>query len=213
MRDHVDLTKYVHDAIVAGYARIPCREGTATLPKKPADPIATAQAIAYVDSWSHELRTFGTLSQDFSAFSPEDLTSNFMGTLIGSLALASGGPGAGFNAAVDAELSGMLIALGARSRADTEAAIAIKKGVWWERLPLPSLIRRNFDGRPWLAGMPYDSPPPPAFIDPATLTARYTDFDYDSLPLADGSKAKLADFASITARFRTPFTAAGTDRP
>ncbi len=212
IRDHVDLTKYIYAAIVAGHAKIPCREGTATLSRTPADPIAIAQAIAYVDSWSHEIRTFGTAFQDFSAFSPEDLTSNFIGTFIGALALASGGPGAGFDAAVDNELSAMLTALGARSRVDTEAVIAMKKSVWWDRLPVPSLIRRNFDGKPWLAGMPYDSPPP-AFVDPATLTPRYAEFDYESLPVATGSKARLADFASITAGFRVPFAAAGTDRP
>ncbi|HEX2887610.1 hypothetical protein [Vineibacter terrae] len=45
------------------------------------------------------------------------------------------------------------------------------------------------------------------------LAARYAGFDHESLPLAAGSKARLADFASITDGFRTPFAAAGTDRP
>ena len=57
-------------------------EGTAVVERIPAvttDRLAVATAIAYVEGWAHEMTTFGTASQDYSAFSPEDLVSNIVG--------------------------------------------------------------------------------------------------------------------------------------
>lgn len=211
VRDHADLTKFVYDAILAGHPTIPCREGTATLTTSPRDPIATAQAIAFVDSWSHELGSFNTL-QDFSAFSPEDLPSNFLGTYVGARALAMGGSGGSFNPAIDTLLAGLLASLGARSKADTDVVIASLKNKWYETFP-PKLLRRNFDATPFVTGSAFDKPPAPAFIDASTLTPLFADFDYESHPLKDGSIVKLADFPAQTDRIRAPFKAAKTDRP
>ena len=213
LRDHVDLTKYAFDAIGAGLGRIECREGIATIDQSPQDPILLAQAIAFADSWAHELKTFGT-RQDFSSFSPEDMVSNFLGTYIGGRAIALAGAGSGFNAAVDTLLAGLLSSLAARPAADTYAAIKSKSGKWFDPLPGMALHHRNFDVVPWFAGMPFDKPPAPSFIGLSLLTPVFSQFQYVvSDPLADGSVPTLADFPSATARIRAPFAAAGKDKP
>jgi hypothetical protein len=213
IRDHIDLTKYVYDAILAGQKTIPCREGTAALLQSPSDPIAAAQAIAYVDSWSHELISFGG-NQDFSAFAPEDLPSNFLGTHIGAKALGMSGSGGSFDATVDTLLSGLLASLGARSEAETNRVIQDLKGNWWDtNWGVPRLLRRNFESKPWFARTAFDKPPAPAFIDASPLTSVFTSFDYTSEPLADGTIAKLSDFPVITDKMRSTFRVAGTDRP
>lgn len=213
LRDHVDLTKYAYDAIKAGHARIECRDGIATIDQSPKDPILLAQAIAFADSWAHELKTFGTL-EDYSSFSPEDMVSNFLGTYIGGRAIAQAGTGPGFNAAVDTILSGLLSTLGARSASDTYAAIKSKSGKWFDPLPGKALHHRNFEVVPWFVGMAFDKPPAPSFIGLSLLTPVFSEFQYVvSDSLADGSVPTLADFPSTTARLRAPFAAAGKDKP
>ena len=215
IRDHIDLTRYVYDSILAGKMTIPCREGTASLLQSPTDPIATAQAISYVDSWSHELRSFGGL-QDFSAFAPEDLPSNYLGTYIGAQALVMAGKSGSFDAIVDTLLAGLLASLGALSKTDTDKIIASLEKKWWEYavgIPPVKLLRRNFEGTPWFAATAFDKPPAPAYINAANMTPLFAGFDYTSDPLADKSIAKLASFPAITASMRAPFKAAGTDQP
>lgn len=213
LRDHVDLTKYAYDAIKAGHARIECRDGIAMIYQSPKDPILLAQAIAFADSWAHELKTFGTL-EDYSSFSPEDMVSNFLGTYIGGRAIAQAGTGPGFNAAVDTILSGLLSTLGARPASDTYAAIKSKSGKWFDPLPGKALHHRNFEVVPWFVGMAFDKPPAPSFIGLSLLTPVFSEFQYVvSGSLADGSVPTLADFPSTTARLRAPFAAAGKDKP
>lgn len=212
IRDHVDLTKYAYDFIVSGKPAFPCREGVVTLNQSPSNPVLLAQAIAFADSWAHELVTFGTI-EDYSSFSPEDMVSNFVGTYIGGRAIALAGTGVGFDGAVDTVLASLLKTLGARSAADTHAAIASKKGKWFEAFGRV-LHHRNFEVVPWFAGMPFDKPPAPAFLDPSSLQSVFPNFTYIvSRPLADGSLPTLADFPSKTAALRAPFAAAGKDKP
>ena len=216
IRDHVDLTKHVYDEIEKEVPVIRCREGVARLLSSPSDKVQLAEAIAFVDSWAHELRTYEA-KDDFSSFSPEDMVSNFLGTYIGGMALKGGGAASvpAFNAIVDTLLAGLLADLGAQSAADTEAAIASKKGTgkWFDSFP-PRLLRRNFEVVPWPAGMPYDKSPAPAYISLARLTPQFAEFEFDlKEPLYDGSRPALADFPAATAKIRAPFAAAGTDKP
>lgn len=218
LRDLVDLTKYVYDAILAGKSEIPCSEGKAKIKGSPSKPRETAKAIAYIDSWAHELRTFGT-SEDFSAFSPEDLVSNFLGTYVGARALVLAPPG-GFDATVDTLLTSLLSILGARSKAITESVISNLKGKdekgvqkWWDKpfVGLPELLRRNFDCTPWTTGDSRDKRPAPLFIDASVLVPHYADFDY--IFELNGSDVRHVDFPSRTSLIRAPFAEKGLDKP
>jgi hypothetical protein len=93
--------------------------------------------------------------------------------------------------------------------------VAVKgTGKWWKpALVTIDLLRRNFDGLPWQAGMPFDGPVS-ATVDPSGLRSQFANFDYKTDPLySDRSVVSLADFDTKTDAFRAPFRAAGTDHP
>src|SRR5581483_6799262 len=93
-------------------------------------------------------------------------------------------------------MQAMMTQLGARPQSDTQAVLAkieeTGAGTGWFRtgyslgsvpggkyIPHLALVRRNFDGTPWMAGMPYDAPGYLEWLDASQfeLNAR-TDFQY-----------------------------------
>jgi hypothetical protein len=210
------MTKFIYDSLVAGATEIVAFQGVATLAASAASPLDLAAAIAYVDSWAHELTTWGT-SEDYSSFSPEDLPSNIVGIEVAKRAIAAGGA---FNGAVDAAVAAVMAELGARPMADTTAAFAKIKDNWWTTqaaIPPMALLRRNFDGTPWPAGMAFDDfAATPAWLRPARFWPMFALFSYrvtDSV--AGQSGVTLATMPMAANRIKTAFVAAnpGKDAP
>jgi uncharacterized repeat protein (TIGR03803 family) len=197
-RDNADMTKYLYDYLMMlgrggkTYLPLPLVEGVLQVHKLPADQDAIldmAGAIAYLEAWAHELTTWGTLSQDFSSFSPEDLVSNVVGITVGKLAIRDCCE-VKYDQAVDIQLLKMLNDLGAQPGAVTEqklreiwgpAVSYSKAGKWFTSVgPVEVIWRRNFYPYPWL--IPYSSV---GAYKPGWLTTEYfkpywdgTWFDY-----------------------------------
>ncbi len=217
--DLADMTKFIYDSLLTGATKLELYEDTATVRRIPPDAPSVAElagAIAYVESWAHELTTWATTTQDFSSFSPEDVPSNITGIELGKRAITRGGS---FDAAVDAELGTLVNAeLGARPAADTTAALTKIKGVWFDTGVLPPLrlLRRNFDGKVWMAGMPYDSPQNFPWLTPTAFVPYFGEFNYSIWrPVAGKSGVTLAAMQTVTDAARTAFTSAnpGMDKP
>jgi hypothetical protein len=217
LRDAADMTRFVRDSLVGGFKRLELFEGIAeiaTIPAADADRLELAAAIAYVDSWAHELSTW----DDYSSFSPEDIPSNICGIEVAKRAITAGGS---FNAAVDAAVDKMLNTdLGARPKANTKAVLAkIKGGAagWYDTtVNVPHLLRRNFDGEPWLAGMPFDAGADFPWLTPLRFASQYPKFTYTMIRSVSGKTGvRLTDMAAVTATLRAEWISAhpGTDRP
>lgn len=128
--------------------------------------VGLGQWLAFQLSIWHEIVTWHGWhalpgwSERVSAFSPEDLYSNLLGTkIIGGVALLrSGRSEDDYNRSVDTWLSAMLRQLGAVPRREGREAIRAVDGLWWDssrRLPDPAFVRRRyFDATgplsPWL---------------------------------------------------------------
>jgi hypothetical protein len=156
----------------------------------PGDWLELARMIAYDDSVAYEIQTFkgtgwnpknqwwapGSLN---SAFSPEDLCSNYLGTVVAASALNSAFSQRvpmSFGANVDHEVRQLLLTLGAVSVTEARKALKLKDGRWIDTSAwLPGIVagaastmlpganpfylkRRNFTWNPWLAGLPTDRP-------------------------------------------------------
>lgn len=216
-RDTTNMTKFVFDALVGGFKRLELYEGRAdisAIPTTAADRLELAAAIVYVESWAHELQTW----DDYSAFSPEDIISNIVGIEIGKRAIKAGGS---FEAKVDAETDAMLNAeLGARPVADTNAVFAKIKGDWYDtvqKLGVPlKLLRRNFLGDGWMAGMPFDAGQSFPWLTPLVFEPQYAKFAYTMrFPVNGKSGVKHTAMAKETEDLRKLWVAAhpGKDRP
>ncbi|HEU4657705.1 MAG TPA: DUF4056 domain-containing protein, partial [Capillimicrobium sp.] len=217
LRDCTNMTKFVYDALVGGFTRLELYEGIAEIPAIPAssaDKLELAAAIAYVESWAHELQTW----DDYSSFSPEDIVSNIAGIEVAKRAIKAGGA---FEAEVDKAVDHMLnTELGARPKADTKAAFTKIKGDWYDvslafGIPLV-LRRRNFDGDPWLAGMPFDAGASFPWLGPSVFTPQFSKFTYTMThSVAGKAGVRHTDMAAETAKLRALWVKAhpGKDKP
>jgi hypothetical protein len=204
VRDLCDLTKHVYDEIVAANGSpaggIATTHGRAQFLATPSrgDWVTVAQSIAYDDSMGYEIATYSIMVTPAhgSAFSPEDLVSNYLGTAVAAQAIAAGGP---FDDEVTTALAATLTSLGAASRADTLAAFHKITGRWIAFTGVTSLRdpaylrRRNFTRTPWPAGMPGDTAPP------AWLLAGFGSagvYDYENTKIRPIPKSSFA--AEIT---------------
>jgi hypothetical protein len=122
----------------------------------PGEEIEAARSMAYAEGVLHELDTYWVnhlkapepwddiQGMHNSAFSPEDLYSNYLGSYVGgaALALASTDP---IEVAVTRELDRVLATLGAQPKHNAQAALQAIAGDWFV-FPLGSgfLRRRNF---------------------------------------------------------------------
>jgi hypothetical protein len=226
VRDNADMTFWLFEQLSAGASVVSLYEGRADItipPTSTTEARELAASIAYVESWAHELTTWGTTFQDRSSFSPEDLPSNMIGIEVAKRAIAAGGD---YPKAVGSVLPAVLAELGARPTADTAAArenVRTTKahGVRWYHFEagldvLGGLDRRNFDGDTWFAGMPFDAPQNFPWLNPGVFAAMYGHFDYAVRGTVDGrSGITLATMSTETNRLRAAWVAAhpGMDRP
>ncbi|MEE9372666.1 MAG: DUF4056 domain-containing protein [Saprospiraceae bacterium] len=134
------------------------------------DYLNLAGSIAYDLSLWHEIATyFGVslipiiLPEKFSSFSPEDVYSNLLGTIIGMMAIESDKD---YNIAVTTILEEVMDKLGAvEDIEDSYIAMNKVESIWWDsKKPLPGkkfLLKRNLDTEkellPWLVESESDS--------------------------------------------------------
>jgi hypothetical protein len=203
LRDMADMVKFVDDELARGNTTLALYEGnvvvTGGIPPDPPGRLSLAAAITYVESWAHELATW----DDYSSFSPEDIVSNICGIEVGKRAIAAGGP---FDAAVDTALDHLLNAeLGARPVADTKAALARIKDAWYSAgITGITLLRRNFDGWGWMAGMPFDAGQSIAWLSPTVFEPQYRNFTYTMTHDVNGvSGVTLTDMQTTTNALRS----------
>ncbi len=134
IRDMIDVTKFLYDQISAvsgapttvksvhGEAKILSR-----IPQSMFIPVA--RRIANDDGFAYEILTYwmsgpGTRN---SSFSPEDLCSNNLGTLVAEKAILAGG---NFNAAATSKLDDCVKALGGLKPAETLASFNLINNCW-----------------------------------------------------------------------------------
>jgi Protein of unknown function (DUF4056) len=183
VRHCCDDTKRVYDQLAASKgspAQVSTSHGVATI--KATVPATmwpqVARAISYSDSVGYEIESYWSNSAGGhnSAFSPEDLCSNYLGTYIAESAINIPvvGPGANFNASVTATLNGLLTVLKAQPTAETQNAFNVIMNCWMSPNPAYSTLsidawghmtlkRRNFSILPmvpWKVGHPSDFPTP-----------------------------------------------------
>ncbi|MEP6689606.1 MAG: DUF4056 domain-containing protein [Gemmatimonadaceae bacterium] len=210
-RDMIDLTKFLHDQLTASGGPpqvIRTLLGIVSIRRTPADPLETAAAIAFEDARGHEIVSWDTLAPGGrnSSFSPEDLVSNFLGTVVARRAIARmATPGVTFAAASTKELNDMLTSLDAQTETESDKAFNLINHRWVDfggTLSLGSnsyLLRRNFSRVPFKAGHPSDAATP-AFVTAAFSQTAMDDFDY--FHLEGGKVLPGREFASATARVR-----------
>jgi hypothetical protein len=215
--DQCDLTAWVyqnlHSAGGASGTSFSTGQGTVQITSNipPDEWLVTARAIAYDESVAHEILTYDIgiphvgriASQHNSSFSPEDLCSNFLGTLIAERALVVGGS---FIAAAEREVARLMLDLNAQNDAETAAAFARISSRWIDLSKSPGsdlgyLRRRNFTREPWKTGHASDAPTPVYVIAPVTLTLRY-DSTYKSR-LSTPSSFSRADMPTEIAKIKT----------
>lgn len=171
LRDVADLTRFYHDGIslarVAGsrFTR-PHKEyfgRVELLSDVPADRVIdVARSIAYAESVFHEILTYWMtgVGKHQSAFSPEDLPSNFLGAYVAGLALRSEYLVApdqmpDRDTRVTDQIEALLTRLGPVSKANSEAALDAVEGTWFSGAFNDNdyLKRRNLSRwpvEPWL---------------------------------------------------------------
>jgi peptidoglycan hydrolase-like protein with peptidoglycan-binding domain len=206
IRDLCDLTKFVFDQMMAAGgspANVVTLHGSAKFSKCPADVISVARAISLDDGLGHEIVSYDVFTPGMhnSAFSPEDLCSNFLGSLLAQRAIAAGGS---FNSAVDSELDKLLTSLGAQSVSETQKAFGLINGRWISFAGPISLTqntylqRRNFTQTPFKAGHSSDS------ATPAFVTTLLPDFSsvYSYTHLEQGKSIPRISFAAEIARIK-----------
>jgi hypothetical protein len=171
LRDLCDMTKNVYEQIAfAGAAPgtvIKTPHGEAVLSSFPpnASTIGVARSISFDDSFGYEILTYAIRSPGAhnSSFSPEDLPSNLLGTLVAERAIAAGGR---FDLAVTAEIDKLLKSLTPQAKADTFAAFRLINHRWVDFTTVASLLsddyllRRNFTSDPWKTGHVSDTATP-----------------------------------------------------
>ena len=195
-RDYADLTAHLMVKLEPLLAR---GEGTLYLSpmggdvrvrvhSKPTDDAShasalLAQRIAFeLSIWAEILQYYGhSLSRGvdeiYSAFTPEDVYSNLLGTYVGVAAVTSELP---YNQAVDLVFKDTLRLLGAVPSADTRRILEGLAGVWWQKevaWPSPGLaMKRSFEIGPQIAPvLPPSSAPPDVLV----LEVPETDVSYE----------------------------------
>jgi len=207
VRDNADMVFYVYSQLAQAQHTVFTSGGDAVgipnIPAAAADQIKLAGAIVFVSSWAHELTTWGDTNlirsrkaQDFSAFSPEDMSSNIVGIEAAEEALNNGGGIAmgTFDTQMDLVLTRLIRTLGPSPEAQTDALLTQVEfvltdsgddltGKWWMYSATSALdvavrlLRRNFDGLPWkIPGAPQAAAPP--WLNTTGFSALYPQFLY-----------------------------------
>jgi hypothetical protein len=222
LRDTADLTRYYHEWLTkfgknAAGDPVPTffYPGTVTIKTAvPAgDRIAVARSLAYDEAAFHEIESYWEFSpgKHLSAFSPEDLVSNFLGTYVAGKAIAAGGS---FDTAMTTEINSLLTTLGARTPAQTSGAFATINGDWIKSLSLTDSVsndytrRRNFKLSPIVPSLVPGAPGCvatawPGTVDqslPAAIATYYeVEFDVPTHALAKIGSPRLKNTAFAAA--------------
>jgi hypothetical protein len=184
IRETCDNTKHVYDQLVASGGRSNVNlftlQGEAIITSSASIPasdwLSVAMDIAFDAGFGYEIftywiingwRVFGVLrmcaGEHNSAFSPEDLCSNWLGTRLAGRAIAAGG---NFNTAVTSELKKLITGLAGQTPAETRKAFNLINHCWVNFTGVTSpndcdyLRRRNFTAIPWKTGHASDAPTP-----------------------------------------------------
>ncbi|MGL4978547.1 MAG: DUF4056 domain-containing protein, partial [Plesiomonas sp.] len=113
-----------------------------------------AAQLAYQLAQWHEIaqwygyRSIALVSEEVSAFSPEDLYSNLLGSKLALAVLLQGNAPDqhSYNLAIEAAILQALIVLQAEERVESRAQLVQLDGQWWDsglRLPAKALVRRR----------------------------------------------------------------------
>jgi hypothetical protein len=159
--------------------------GEALLKVCPTDEVKVARKISFHDSLGYEIITYDVKKPGGhnSSFSPEDLCSNNLGTVIAEKAINSilqSPKGKTFNGEVTKILPDILNTLDAQSAAESQKAFNLVNGRWVSYTNSGSLLfdsylkRRNFSHIPWKAGHSSDSAAPSWLVDDPILAQPYT---------------------------------------
>src|ERR1700744_4103019 len=140
VRDRADMVLWVYANLLAGSRNFSVGADTVVISTPiPADTTQIAKlagAIVYVNSWGHELATWGDSpvlplaslgnQEDYSAFSLEDLSSNIVGIRAATNAINAGGGAspAAFNKQMDIAVAALKDELGAQLMNKTAQFIA-----------------------------------------------------------------------------------------
>ena len=208
VRHYCDVTKWAYDQIVAlkGFpGSITTSEGRATITSSiPAAMWTTvARDIAFDEGLGHEIMTYWKRfpGMGSSAFSPEDLCSNHLGTYIAESAIKGLVPGSGlsFGATVTAVLNATLTALKAQPLAETHKAWGRIVNCWMGPSLLSTLSRRNFSVNPWKVGHSSDVAAPGWLTQPPGGGAQYYTFEYSYTLTAIGTSTFATQLQKIRA--------------
>jgi hypothetical protein len=220
VRDNADMVLWVYDHLLNGQHSIGVggdTVGVATIPTVKDQMLALAGAITYVSSWSHELGTWGDTElstalrgkEDYSAFSPEDLSSNIVGIKIATEAILAGGAPSSqdFDTQMNIELPKLILSLGGQPEDVTNKLLTQVQfipggkdltGKWWMDDPESPvngkvrLLRRNFDGAAWkIAGAPQADTP--GWLSNPGFTDHYSQFLYVMRKYADATQVPLTN--------------------
>lgn len=208
-----DVTAWAYQQIHTGGGAVGTTfdtgEGTVriTSAAPPGEWLVLARAIAFDEALAHEISSYSNFSigGHNSSFSPEDLCSNFLGTLVAERALLAGGP---FVAQAQAQAARLLVDLDAQDDAETAKAFANVSRRWVDTSLFGTIARdgylrrRNFTRDPWKARHPSDAPTPAFVVAPVTMSLRYT-FTHKAKGF---TKATMpAEIAAIKADARTRY--------
>jgi hypothetical protein len=215
----VEMTAFAYQQIhsTGGAAGTAVRavEGTATLTSTApaAEWLDLARSIAFDDSLSHEIATYTVMRPGGhnSSFSPEDLCSNYLGTVIAARTLTAGGT---FVAEAERQLRTTLTSLDAQSDTETRASFARISRRWVDVSLFGTvtrhgyLRRRNFTRDPWKTGHPSDAATPAFVVAPITITSTYDYIHPTGFTRADLTTQIAAIKADAATRYGPNF-----DRP
>lgn len=164
LRDVVDITRYYYTALANPGRTFPPANGKGScvvkepLPDDPAqnkaERIAIARSMAFAESIYHEIESYWqyVFGGHHSAFSPEDLPSNWLGTYVAEQALRD--ENRNFDEAATAALDALLKKLRVLDVGGTALAFShvSNTGRWIAGGPGRNdyLKRRNFTNSPWL---------------------------------------------------------------
>ncbi|MGW2558066.1 FAD-dependent oxidoreductase [Streptomyces sp. NPDC001514] len=196
----------IHRASGAAGTKIRTAEGEATLTGAvpPTEWMEVARSIAFDDALGHEIATYpmgaGSCGPTVpglhnSSFSPEDLCSNFLGTVVAQRSILAGGA---FVPEAERQLTALLASLAAQSATETRAAFALIARRWVDlTLGITNscfLKRRNFTSVPFKTGHRSDAPTPGWVVKPFAFTATY---DYQHV-----TGFRRTDFGTHIARIK-----------
>jgi hypothetical protein len=182
LRTYCDAAYWAYDQIRAlkGFpGTIGTPDGGATVTRSIPVSLWTAVArdIAFDDGLGHEIFTYWIAGPGAgnSAFSPEDLCSNHLGTHVAEVAINSlaASPGVSYQAAVTVVLDRTLQTLKAQPLAETRKAWGRIANCWMGESMWSHLRRRNFGIAPWKVGHPSDVATPAWLLQPPGAGAGY----------------------------------------